>query len=208
MIRKRLMPFGGVCVLLVGGTVLTTTARAHDHDDDDVDVNDSRIIQGYKISPVQLNLRGKNKLLVGLGSYFVNAAGACNDCHTQTPYKDGGNPFLGQPEMINADHYLAGGQCFGPFRSRNITPDSTGKPAGLTFPDFLKVIRTGTDEDKLHPPLLLLQVMMIEETKRNRIQEDARMEEAEALQKAFMNKLGRDYRKLQDKNSEPARDEQ
>jgi len=50
--------------------------------------------------------------------------------------------------------------------------------------------------------------MMIEETKRNRIQEDARMEEAEALQKAFMNKLGRDYRKLQDKNSEPARDEQ
>jgi len=50
--------------------------------------------------------------------------------------------------------------------------------------------------------------MMIEETKRNRIQEDARMEEAEALQKAFMNKLSRDYRKLQDKNSEPPRDEQ
>ena len=156
MIRKRLLSFGGVFVLMAGALVSTGPARA---DDDEVDGNDSRIVLGYKINPVQLNLRGKNKALVGLGSYLVNAGGACNDCHTQTPYKVGGNPFLGQPEQINTDHYLAGGQCFGPFRSRNLTPDATGKPAGLTFPDFLKIIRTGVDDDNLHPPLALLQVM-------------------------------------------------
>ena len=36
----------------------------------------SRIAVGYRINPVELRLRGKNRLLVGLGSYLVNAAAA------------------------------------------------------------------------------------------------------------------------------------
>ena len=35
------------------------------------------------------------------------------------------NPFLGQTVMINTDRYLAGGN-FGPFVSRNLTPDRNG----------------------------------------------------------------------------------
>ncbi|HEY2739568.1 MAG TPA: cytochrome C, partial [Thermoanaerobaculia bacterium] len=50
--------------------------------------------------------------------------------------------------------YLAGGQQFGPFVSANITPDSHGLPAGLTWPQFKQVIRTGHD-----PEGGLLQVM-------------------------------------------------
>jgi hypothetical protein len=50
---------------------------------------------------------------------------------------------------------------FGPFTSRNITPDTdTGMPAGLTFAQFKEVLRKGTDFDHLHPQFgPLLQVM-------------------------------------------------
>jgi hypothetical protein len=103
---------------------------------------------------------GKNPFLVGLGSYLVNAVGGCNDCHTNPPYAPGGNPFRGEPEKINAEHYLAGGQQFGPFTSRNLTPDSEGLPAGLTFEQFLRVMRTGVDLKQQHPQISpLLQVM-------------------------------------------------
>lgn len=102
--------------------------------------------RGLAIAPVELNLQGKNKRVVGLGSYLVNARNGCNDCHTAPPYAPGGNPFLGQPEQINADHYLAGGQVFGPFVSRNITPDAQGKPAGMTFEQFKTALRTGKDK--------------------------------------------------------------
>ena len=33
---------------------------------------------GYEIAPVPLNTRGKNRVLVGLGSYLVNAQLACS----------------------------------------------------------------------------------------------------------------------------------
>jgi cytochrome c553 len=126
--------------------------------DDDTEIN--RILTGLKISPVRVNLRGKNIALVGLGSYLVNAAGACNDCHTNPPFEEGGNPFQGQPEKINKENFLAGGVAFGPFTSRNITPDANGLPAGLTFAQFKKTIRTGVDPDQLHPEISpLLQVM-------------------------------------------------
>jgi hypothetical protein len=119
------------------------------------------IIQGLGIAPVSLDIRGKDLRLVGLGSYLVNAAGGCNDCHTNPPYAMGGDPFAGQPLKINTANYLAGGQKFGPFTSRNITPDpKNGKPAGLDFNEFLEVFRRGTDFDKLHPKISpLLQVM-------------------------------------------------
>ena len=67
-----------------------------------------RIIRGFQISPVPLNLQGKDLALVGLGSYIVNGQGGCNDCHTNPPYAEGGNPFLGQadkkPEIWSTGH--------------------------------------------------------------------------------------------------------
>lgn len=119
----------------------------------------SRIKIGFEIAPVPLNLKGKNRGLVGLGSYIVNAQGGCNDCHTNPPFAPGGDPFEGQPKVINAENYLAGGVAFGPFISRNLTPDPvTGLPANLTFAQFEQVIRTGADLKNI-PPAPLLQVM-------------------------------------------------
>jgi hypothetical protein len=123
--------------------------------------NASRIQRGFEIAPVPLDLHGKNRALVGLGSYIVNAQGGCNDCHTAPPYAEGGDPFQGEPLQINTAGYLAGGQQFGPFTSRNLTPDpDTGLPAGLTFEEFLDVMQNGTDVHLEHPGISsLLQVM-------------------------------------------------
>ncbi len=118
---------------------------------------DERIARGFAIAPVPLNLKGKNRAFVGLGSYIVNAQGGCNDCHTNPPYAPGGDPFLGQPRKVNAARYLAGGTPFGhSLMSANITPDANGLPAGLTFPQFLHLMRTGDDPDE---PGEKLQVM-------------------------------------------------
>ena len=109
---------------------------------------ESEIQIGFAISPVKLNLHGKNRALVGLGSYIVNAQGGCNDCHTCPSYKPGHNPFpptLGDGQ-INDVGYLAGGVDFWPFTSKNITPDpTTGRPEGLTLEQFKNVMRTGFD---------------------------------------------------------------
>jgi hypothetical protein len=64
------------------------------------------------------------------------------------------------PQLNN----LPGGQQFGPFTSRNLTPDpGTGRPANLTFDQFLHVLRIGEDLDHAPPivpgPQDLLQVM-------------------------------------------------
>jgi hypothetical protein len=70
---------------------------------------------------------------------------------------------------FNTSHYLAGGECFGPFMTRNLTPDSQSLPEGLTEPEFVKVMRTGEDIHcekypldpicALGPPTPVLQVM-------------------------------------------------
>jgi len=121
----------------------------------------SSIQQGAKIAPVPLNLAGLNPALVREGSYIVNAQGGCNDCHTAPSYADGGDPFLGQPESINAAGYLGGGGVFGPFTSRNLTPRaSSGLPANLTLDEFVEAMRLGTDFKNRHPQISpLLQVM-------------------------------------------------
>ncbi len=121
--------------------------------------DESLVKQGLAIAPVPLDLRGKNRALVGLGSYLVNAVSECNDCHTRPYYELGGNPFKGQPEGINTQNYLTGGNQFGPFTSANITPNPvTGLPAGLTLNEFLNLMRTGETDD--HPALgPVLQVM-------------------------------------------------
>jgi hypothetical protein len=115
---------------------------------------------GFKIAPVRLTFKASDRELVGLGSYLVNAAGACNDCHTAPPYTAGRDPFAGEPERINKAAYLAGGTPFGPFVSRNITPDANGLPAGLTWVQFQHELTTGIDLKHGHPQISpFLQVM-------------------------------------------------
>ena len=123
-----------------------------------------RILRGFEIAPVPLNLHNKDLVLVGTGSYIVNAQAACNDCHTNPPFAPGGDPFAGEPEQINVEGYLAGGASFGPFITRNLTPDSSGRPAGLTYQEFRRTLRTGVDLKAIPPPVPapdndLLQVM-------------------------------------------------
>ena len=132
--------------------------------------DESRIQQGFRIAPVPLNLTGKNRELVGLGSYIVNT-NECADCHSNPWFLPGGSPFLGQPEQANQAGYLAGGRIFkvpdvagATVTSRNLAPDVLGRPAGYTFDQFAMAIRTGADLKNL-PPFIpsqshdLLQVM-------------------------------------------------
>lgn len=122
---------------------------------------------GYLIAPVPLNLANKNlveRIRIYRGSYYVNGPMDCFGCHSAgEPYAPGGNPFLGQPAVIDQATYLGGGNPFGPFISRNLTPDGHGRPGGLTFSQFLEVIRKGTDLKALPPAVGgdpgLLQVM-------------------------------------------------
>jgi hypothetical protein len=109
----------------------------------------SRVLIGFRISPVPLDVEHKNRILVGLGSYLVNATGGCNDCHTHPSFAPGGDPYQGQPTMINSAQYLTGGRQFGPITAPNITPDADGMPAGLTFQEFKGVLRTGRDEGRI-----------------------------------------------------------
>jgi hypothetical protein len=119
------------------------------------DDSESKIQRGLAIAPVNLNLKGKNRALVGMGSYLVNAVGDCNGCHAAPPsqFLPNHDPFKGQPEIIDTSKYLAGGSTnFGPFIPRNLTPDKTGLPAGgASFAEFVGIIRTGIDPDHAHP---------------------------------------------------------
>ena len=120
----------------------------YDQDRYERDGDDHRIRLGFAIAPVPLDLRGKNRALVGLGSYIVNAQGGCNDCHTVPSYAVGHDPYLGQPLQVNAATYMGGGREFGPvLKSRNITPDAHGLPSGLTRDQFITAMRTGKDKD-------------------------------------------------------------
>ena len=119
----------------------------------------SRIQRGADFAPVPLNMEGLNPALVREGSYIVNAQGGCNDCHTVPSYAAGGNPFMGQSEIINAPCYLAGGAPFGPFVSRNITPRANGLPAGRTLEEFMQIMREGKDFRTPADGTPILQVM-------------------------------------------------
>jgi hypothetical protein len=155
---------------LTGITFSSPRGKADDRGED----SDSRIEQGFDIAPVHLNLEGKNRALVGLGSYIVNTEG-CNDCHDAGPpseFARGGNPYFGQPKKVNPASYLGGGRdfltlvlvpcnpmavppvpCSAHIISRNLTPTpKTGLPEGdHTFAQFLQIFRTGVDFDNLHP---------------------------------------------------------
>lgn len=97
---------------------------------------------GFVIAPVPLNLEGKNRDLVGLGSFIVNAQADCNGCHTaggppNFNYANNGNPyFLNQPLGTRTDPttYLAGGSPFG-----QAVPSSAsvgGFPSGSVPPSY------------------------------------------------------------------------
>jgi len=134
----------------------------------------ARIVRGYAIAPVGLNLSGKDPVKVGLGSYFVNTIGDCNGCHSSGtpaslflyPYATGGNPYFNQPTKIDPTVYLNGGAQFytvgtptGPLGyagpvivSRNLTPNSAGlAEGGRTLAQFMQIMRTGIDLDQIHP---------------------------------------------------------
>jgi hypothetical protein len=136
------------------------------------DQDESKVEIGLSIAPVHLNFERRDRRLVGLGSYIVNAHADCNGCHSQGPateYIGPGNPYLLPPpegpftgkQHVNPATYLGGGRDFGPFGSksellhlysRNLTPDKAGRPAGgLGFEDFLTILRTGKDHDQIHP---------------------------------------------------------
>jgi hypothetical protein len=138
----------------LGGVQLAQAAGS-----DDSPAPDPRIRRGFAIVPhgVHLNMEGRDRAQVGLGSYLVNAVGGCNDCHTHPSYLPGGDPFQGQPALINADQYLTGGRQFGPITSANLRPDANGLPAGLKLWEFIRTIRSGHNPHD--PPGQILQVM-------------------------------------------------
>jgi hypothetical protein len=186
---KRALMFA---IVVLMGLASDRIVRAEDDEDTTPGtISSSQIRQGFAISPIppaKLDFTGKNKASVGLGSYLVNGVADCSGCHSYPQYLEKGNlagsnpsagtPFVPPPTQsasrqlvanFNVSHYLAGGQCFGPFMARNLTPDENGLPEGLTEDEFIKVMRTGEDihcvkfpKDpicKLGPDTPLLQVM-------------------------------------------------
>jgi hypothetical protein len=103
-------------IALTGMLSSSPRAQAHNYPDND---ETSLVHLGFQIAPVPLNLDGKDRNLVGLGSFIVNAQGDCNGCHTaggppNFNYTNGGNPyFLNQgPAKTDPTTYLAGGTDF------------------------------------------------------------------------------------------------
>jgi hypothetical protein len=164
-VKQWLMRFavGVAFATAVGLGSLGGASPAQADDDGDGNRDEWRARIGLEVAPVPLNLAGKNQRLVGLGSYLVNVVSNCNDCHSAGPatqFAKGGNPYKGQPTVINPATYLGGGRVFPQqvlgatpiIISRNLTPDKTGRPeGGRTFEEFRFIIRTGTDLDHLHP---------------------------------------------------------
>src|SRR6266852_1228385 len=164
-LKQLAKPAGAIAVftaIVLAATL--SSSRPVRATDDDNNHRESEVRIGFEIAPVPLNLEGKNRELVGLGSYIVNAQADCNGCHSAGPateFLPGGNPYFGQPEKINAATYLGGGRDFGPFPgpgpfphifSRNLTPDKNGRPeGGHSFAEFVQIIRTGVDMDHRHP---------------------------------------------------------
>jgi len=172
-------PVGALCT---ASTFMATTSGSSYADDPTDRIQPSQVQQGFAASPIpreQLNLTGKSTYLVGIGSYLVSA-GDCSGCHSfprtlrpgGTPTnlsRQGSDPRYGDPFVdddqsltgqlkanFNVKHFMAGGRCFGPIQARNLTPDDSGRPRGLTEAEFIKVMRVGTDVscgEKPNPPV-------------------------------------------------------
>jgi hypothetical protein len=150
---------GAILAVATCGLLLSSRNSNAANDKNTTQDEKLKIQIGQQVNPVVLKIGNKDPDTVYLGSYIVNAGG-CNDCHTNPSFADGGDPYKGQPKRVNANGFLGGGQTFGPFTSRNITPDVNGKPAGMTLAEFTQIIRTGVDLDHVHPQFgPFLQVM-------------------------------------------------
>lgn len=120
--------------------------------------------QGQAISPVPIQVLGKSPELAYLGSYLVNAHNGCNSCHTcpsyrgTDPYKVGGHGLGTDPTPVNSANFLGGGTPFqnASIISPNLTPDSSGRPGGLTYQQFKSAMHDGQDS---HNSAHILQVM-------------------------------------------------
>lgn len=135
---KTALTAAAFALVAASGLLITSSQAANDNNptqDEKI-----KIATGQRVAPVQLDFGKKDKDMVYLGSYLVNAVAGCSDCHTAR----------------GSSKYLAGGQDFGLAISRNITPDATGKPAGLVFSDFSQAVRNGVDPDKIHNPLVVM----------------------------------------------------
>lgn len=165
MLNKQMLTAtgSGIATLVMGGLLLHQPSNGQAPAPT---FDPAKVQMGLRIAPVPLNLLGKDPNLVGYGSYLVNAVGDCDGCHSAGPdteYAMGGNAYLGQhPTVVNPATYLGGGNDFGAFPdpngpfphiiSRNLTPDSTGLPeGGNTLDQFVQIMRTGIDTDKVHP---------------------------------------------------------
>ena len=77
----------GAVVLLMGAMQSSAQQGAN---------GESEVQRGFDIAPVPLDLAGKNRSLVGLGSYYVNGPSDCIGCHTgDTGHLGGGQDFGG-----------------------------------------------------------------------------------------------------------------
>ena len=144
--------------VLIAMIVFSSIPRGQAQDEKRENSSESRIQLGFLIAPVPLNLTRKDRSLVGLGSYLVNAVAGCNGCHSAGPatqYVRGGNPYFGQTDRTNPATYLGGPLVHNSpeIISRNLTPDKTGRAeGGHTFEEFQQIMRTGVDMDHAHRP--------------------------------------------------------
>lgn len=145
-------------------------------------VNAGADCNGCHTFPRFLRPGGTRPNMNPVGNFTGNVAGLGSDPRYGNPYLDsvpppsgdnGFEPLNGQLKAnTNADisviaghtpngvpiykynHFLAGGRCFGFFMSRNLTPDDSGKPRGLTEAEFIQVMRQGKDIScsKPNPP--------------------------------------------------------
>ncbi len=135
---------------------MTGTINVRNADQSRINIGQSIIAATPKLLPISLNLAGKNANDVYAGSYLVNAQTGCANCHSCPTYALGHNPYNGEVKQFNAATYLAGGVQIEGQVSPNLTPDSRGRPAGLTRSAFKELLRTGHDPDV---PGRILQVM-------------------------------------------------
>src|SRR5262245_41529127 len=81
--RAPAVTTGFLAVLLL--ITVGNSSSAADRDDKKDAISNSVVQQGFAASPIpfeKLNLAGKDRAAVALGSYLVNGVGDCVGCHT------------------------------------------------------------------------------------------------------------------------------
>jgi hypothetical protein len=131
--KARLSAFVAVTGLAIAAVMFLAATPNYSKSDQE------KIKRGLEIAPVTLNLANKDKDMVGMGSYLVNASANCANCHSCPTYAPRMKGSKGS--QLNGANYLAGGVPMAELGynnvvSVNLTPDSKGLPAGLTLQQF------------------------------------------------------------------------